>query len=141
MQKQKKTHFNKILKILEVMGRKFGIQSSSIIVQSIASGTLMLTSVGKRILRELAGGLLIGIICSTVLFAYNWLFCNDLHLTFVVSLSLIIIIVFASLFGTFVPVVLEKFKIDPAIATGPFVTTTNDIVCCLLYFSIARILI
>ncbi len=137
----KNTSLTLFLPLLAAMGGNVGVQSSSIIVQSIASGTLMLTSVGKRILRELAGGLLIGIICSTVLFAYNWLFCNDLHLTFVVSLSLIIIIVFASLFGTFVPVVLEKFKIDPAIATGPFVTTTNDIVCCLLYFSIARILI
>ncbi len=137
----KNTSLTLFLPLLAAMGGNVGVQSSSIIVQSIANGTLLLTSIWKKLLRELFGGLLIGVICSMVLFIYNWLFCNDLHLTFVVSLSLIIIIVFASLFGTFVPLILEKSKIDPAIATGPFVTTTNDIVCCLLYFSIARVLL
>ena len=137
----KNTSLTLFLPLLAAMGGNVGVQSSSIIVQSIANGTLLLTSIWKKLLRELFGGLLIGVICSMVLFIYNWMFCNDLHLTFVVSLSLIIIIVFASLFGTFVPLILEKSKIDPAIATGPFVTTTNDIVCCLLYFSIARVLL
>lgn len=129
------------LPLLAAMGGNVGVQSSSIMVQSIAGGTLKLTSVWKKIVREFLGGLCIGIICSVILFIYNWLSGNELELTTVVSFSLMIIIIFASLFGTFVPLILEKCKIDPAIATGPFVTTTNDIVCCLLYFSIARCLL
>ncbi len=129
------------LPLLAAMGGNVGVQSSSIMVQSIAGGTLKLTSVWKKIVREFLGGLCIGIICSAILFIYNWLSGNELELTTVVSFSLMIIIIFASLFGTFVPLILEKCKIDPAIATGPFVTTTNDIVCCLLYFSIARCLL
>ncbi|MBR7035570.1 MAG: magnesium transporter, partial [Bacteroidales bacterium] len=129
------------LPLLAAMGGNVGVQSSSIMVQSIAGGTLKLTSIWTKILRELLGGLLIGAICSIVLSLYNLMAGNDLHLTAVVSFSLLVIIVFASLFGTFVPLILERCKIDPAIATGPFVTTTNDIVCCLLYFSIARCLL
>ena len=129
------------LPLLAAMGGNVGVQSSSIMVQSIAGGTLKLTSIWMKIFREFLGGLLIGVICSVVLFLYNWLSGNDLQLTSVVSFSLLVIIVFASLFGTFVPLALDKCKIDPAIATGPFVTTTNDIVCCLLYFSIARSLL
>lgn len=129
------------LPLLAAMGGNVGVQSSSIMVQSIANGSLKLASVWLKVLREFVGGLLIGIICSLVLFLYNWLSGNDLGLTVIVSFSLCVIIIFASLFGTFVPLILEKCKIDPAIATGPFVTTTNDIVCCLLYFSIARALL
>lgn len=126
------------LPLLAAMGGNVGVQSSSIMVQSIAAGTLKLTSVWKKLLREFVGGLLIGVICSCVLFLYSSIAGDDLQLTIAVSISLLSIIIFASLFGTFVPLILEKCKIDPAIATGPFVTTTNDIVCCLLYFSIAR---
>ena len=129
------------LPLLAAMGGNVGVQSSSIMVQSIASGNLKLTSVWMKLLREFLGGLLIGIICSIILFLYNWLSGSELELTFVVSFSLFCIILFASLFGTFVPLILERCKVDPAIATGPFVTTTNDIVCCLLYFSIARMLL
>lgn len=129
------------LPLLAAMGGNVGVQSSSIMVQSIANGSLKLASVWLKVFREFIGGLCIGIICSVVLFLYNWLSGNDLGLTMIVSFSLCMIIIFASLFGTFVPLILEKCKIDPAIATGPFVTTTNDIVCCLLYFSIARALL
>ncbi len=129
------------LPLLAAMGGNVGVQSSSIMVQSIANGSLKLASVWMKVFREFLGGLCIGIICSAVLFLYNWLSGNDLGLTMIVSFSLCIIIIFASLFGTFVPLILEKCKVDPAIATGPFVTTTNDIVCCLLYFSIARALL
>lgn len=129
------------LPLLAAMGGNVGVQSSSIMVQSIANGSLKLASVWLKVFREFLGGLCIGIICSAVLFLYNLLSGNDLGLTMIVSFSLCIIIIFASLFGTFVPLILEKCKVDPAIATGPFVTTTNDIVCCLLYFSIARALL
>lgn len=129
------------LPLLAAMGGNVGVQSSSIMVQGIASGSLKLTSMWVRLLREFLGGLLIGITCSLILFIYNFISGADARLTIAVSVSLFSIIVFASLFGTFVPMILNKCKIDPAIATGPFVTTTNDIVCCLLYFSIARMLL
>ena len=79
----------------------------------------------------------------------NWLRDNDvkslhhllgysLSLSVTISLSLLAVIVFAALFGTFVPLMLDKYKIDPALATGPFITTVNDILGLFIYFLIGQ---
>ena len=65
----------------------------------------------------------------------------DLKLSTTVSISLITVIIFASLFGTLVPLILNKYKIDPALATGPFVTTINDILGLVIYFQLGKIII
>jgi len=57
-----------------------------------------------------------------------------------VSLALIAVIIFAALFGTFVPLTLDRFKIDPALATGPFITTANDIIGLIIYFGIGMVM-
>ena len=70
---------------------------------------------------------------------YNFFTIGDGHLatTYAVSLSLFCVVMFASVFGTFVPLTLEKFKIDPALATGPFISITNDIIGMVIYMGIS----
>jgi magnesium transporter len=115
-----------------------GVQSSSIVVQSIASGVKDMESTGKRLLKEILVALATGAVFSTLLFIYNFFTSNNLDLTFSVSISLFIVIIFASFFGTVIPLVLNRFKIDPAVATGPFITTMNDICGLLIYFTVGN---
>ena len=117
-----------------------GIQSSAIIVQSIASNTLGLENTFIKLFKEFLVGLMNGLILASILFIYNFLVSDSLALTLTVSLSLFIVIIFAALFGTFIPLVLNKLKFDPALATGPFITTMNDIMGLFIYFLIGRIL-
>lgn len=137
---QKYTGLALFLPLLAAMGGNVGVQSSSIIVQSIANGTIGFESIAQKTLKELLGGMLNGLVCSSILFLYNVLFGHSFALTISVSAALFSIVLFASAFGTFIPLFLHKLKIDPALATGPFITTINDIMGGLIYFSIARII-
>jgi len=130
-------------------GGNVGTQSSAIVVQGLANGSLEIKDAGKHLLKELGTALINAMVISLLLFAYNWLFPSDgdgtslkSHVTTAaVTLSLFCTVLFASLFGTLVPLILEKLKVDPAIATGPFVTVTNDIVGMLIYMAISSHLI
>ncbi len=128
------------LPLVAAMGGNAGIQSSAIVVQGLASGDLDFHSVGRKILKELKVGLLNGLVCAAAIFLYNYLFSSSFALTITVSISLFSVIVFATVFGTFVPLMLNKMKIDPAIATGPFITTSNDIIGVFTYMVIANII-
>ena len=128
------------LPLIAAMGGNAGVQSSSIIVQSIASGDLGIDSIGKKLIKELAVSILNGLILSSLIFAYSYFFNDSYPLTISVSISLFIVIIFASIFGTLTPLILNKFKIDPALATGPFITTVNDIMGLLIYLNIARVI-
>lgn len=125
--------------LIAAMGGNVGIQSSSIIVQGLANNSLGLDSTSQKLLKELSVALLNGFICSSILLLFNLIFSHSLALTFTVSLSLLAVIIFASLFGTFVPLALHRFKIDPAVATGPFITTTNDVIGMFIYFSVGKL--
>ena len=129
-------------------GGNVGTQSSAIVVQGLANGSLDLRDAGKHILKEFGVALLNATIIAGLILLYNWLFPTDpdnmriSHLTsMAVTISLFSVVLFASVFGTLVPIVFEKLKIDPAIATGPFVTVTNDIVGMLIYMLISNMLI
>jgi len=125
--------------LIAAMAGNVGIQSSSIIVQGLANNSLGLDSTSQKLFKELSVALLNGIICSGILFLFNMFFLDSFALTLTVSTSLIAVIIFASLFGTFVPLALERFKIDPALATGPFITTTNDVIGMFIYFGIGKL--
>lgn len=114
------------------------MQSSSIVVQALASHSIGLDSVGKKLLKELSVAMLNGVVCASLLFGINMLLHNPLALTISTSIALFIVIIFASIFGTFIPLILNRFKIDPALATGPFITTVNDITGLFIYLNIAR---
>ena len=110
-----------------------GVQSSAIIVQGLANGSLDLRNAGTQILKELGVSLINASIIALITFGFNIFMGISGDLTVSVSLSLFVVVIFASIFGTLVPITLERLKIDPAIATGPFITTTNDIVGLLIY--------
>lgn len=110
-----------------------GVQSSAIIVQGLANGSLDLRNAGTQILKELGVSLINASIIALITFGFNIFMGISGDLTIAVSLSLFAVVIFASIFGTLVPITLERLKVDPAIATGPFITTTNDIVGLLIY--------
>ena len=128
-------------------GGNVGTQSSAIVVQGLANGSLELKKAGKYLGKEFFVALLNAVLIAGLVFLYNLIWPADddpakAHITsLAVTSSLFSVVLFASVFGTFVPIVLEKLKIDPAIATGPFVTVTNDIVGMLIYMLISSQLI
>ena len=124
-------------------GGNVGTQSSSIVVQGLANGSLDIKKSTQQLLKELGVGLLNGGIIALLVFIYNYFTIGHGHevTTFAVSISLFCVVMFASVFGTFVPLTLEKLKIDPALATGPFISITNDIIGMLIYMSISSWLI
>jgi magnesium transporter len=124
--------------LIGAMGGNAGVQSSSIVVQGIAAGTIDLLGITGKLFKELTVALINGIILSSLIFMYNLLFSDSFALTITVSVALFMVILFASVFGTFVPLVLHRFKIDPALATGPFITTTNDIIGLSIYLAMGR---
>jgi magnesium transporter len=121
--------------MIGAMGGNVAIQSSSIIVQGLANNSLGLDSAGKKILKEMLGAMLNGAIVATLAFIYNF-FANDFALSITVSLSLIAVVLFAAIVGTALPLAFNRLKIDPAVATGPFITTINDIMGMVIYFLI-----
>ena len=120
-------------------GGNVGTQSSAIVVQGLANGSLDIKKSSRQLLKELGVGLLNGSIIALLVFLYNFFTLGAGHevTTFAVSISIFCVVMFASVFGTFVPLTLEKLKIDPAIATGPFISITNDIIGMLIYMSIS----
>jgi magnesium transporter len=127
--------------LIAAMAGNVGVQSSAIIVQGLANDTLS-GSVWKRLLKEMSLSLLNGLILAIILLLGSYfLLGSDFILGITVSVSLITVIVIASLIGTFVPITLNKYGIDPALATGPFITTSNDIFGLLIYFSIAKLIL
>ena len=122
--------------LIAAMAGNVGVQSSAIIVQSLANNTLDYDSITKKLLKELFVALFNGLICSFIALIFCWITKSDFDLALTVGVSLVAVFTYAGLFGTFVPLALNKYNIDPALATGPFITTTNDVVGLLIYFLI-----
>ena len=118
-------------------GGNVGIQSSAIVVQGLANNTLKEGKIVPQILKEAIVSLINASIISLVVFACNFFLLGDRAITASVSLSLFAVVMFASVFGTLVPMTLDRMKIDPALATGPFITITNDIIGMMIYMFIA----
>lgn len=121
-------------------GGNVGIQSSAIVVQGLANNSLKEGDILPQILKEAVVSLINASIISLVVFIYNFFMLGDKGITASVSLSLFAVVMFASIFGTLVPMTLDKLKIDPALATGPFITITNDIIGMMIYMFISSAL-
>lgn len=121
-------------------GGNVGIQSSAIVVQGLANKTLNIGKLWIQVMKEAAVALINASMISLLVFIYNWIMFGNNTVTYSVSISLFVVVMFASIFGTIVPLTLEKFKIDPAIATGPFITITNDIIGMLIYMGVSTLL-
>ena len=124
--------------LIAAMGGNVGVQSAAIVVQGLANESIKLNTILSKLTKELGVALLNGLICSLIIFGATILLQYSILLSITVSISLLSVIVFAALFGTFVPLTLEKYKIDPALATGPFITTINDILGLYIYFLIGQ---
>ncbi|HJM16232.1 MAG TPA: magnesium transporter [Flavobacteriales bacterium] len=122
--------------LIAAMGGNVGVQSAAIVVQGLANESIKINTIFNKLLKEFGVALLNGIICSSIIFGATLALNYPIELSMTVSFSLLAVIVFAALFGTFVPLSLDKYKIDPALATGPFITTVNDILGLVIYFLI-----
>ena len=127
--------------LIAAMAGNVGVQSSAIIVQGLANNSLS-GSLFNRLIKEVSLSLLNGVILATILFVgSHYLLDVEIIIGIIVTVALISVIIIASLIGTFIPLLLDKFGIDPALATGPFITTSNDICGILIYFSIAKLIL
>lgn len=126
--------------LITAMGGNVGVQSAAIVVQSLAKGNDPFDSILQKVGKEALVGLLNGALCATLIFGIAYLF-NDIRLAIVVTISLFTVIVFAAVFGTTIPLVLNRYKIDPALASGPFITTLNDVLGLFIYFTVGLLLL
>lgn len=121
--------------LITAMGGNVGVQSSAIVVQSLARGTDQFGSIIKKILKESLVGVVNGLLLSIIIYGIAFVF-DSATLGLVVSTSLFTVVIFAAIFGTLIPLLLDKYKIDPALATGPFITTLNDVLGLFIYLMI-----
>ena len=122
-------------------GGNVGTQSSALVVQGLANSSLNAENTFKQVLKESVVALINATIISMLVYIYNFIrFGATATVSYSVSISLFAVVMFASIFGTLVPMTLEKLKIDPAIATGPFISITNDIIGMLMYMGITVLL-
>lgn len=127
--------------LIAAMAGNVGVQSSAIVLQGLANKTLK-GSLWSRLAKEILLSLLNGFLLALLLIvAGTFLLGFDFELGLTVGVSLVSVIIMASLIGTFVPIILDKRNIDPALATGPFITTSNDIFGILIYFTIAKMML
>jgi magnesium transporter len=122
--------------VIMAMGGNTGIQASTVVIRGLATGDISIVRTGKRLLTELWVALINGILCGILLGLVVAFWLSDPHLGIGVGVSLIAVIIFSGSFGAFVPLLLKKFNVDPALAAGPFITTSNDILGLLIYLSI-----
>ncbi|MCU0439588.1 MAG: magnesium transporter [Raineya sp.] len=121
-------------------GGNVGVQSSSIILQSLANKSVFELGTLERLFKVLIIAVLNGLILSAFVLGVCLLFGYDAKVAFVVAIALFSVILLASLMGTITPLVLDRFGINPALAAGPFITTANDLIGLTVYFLIARLI-
>jgi len=126
--------------LIAAMAGNVGVQSSAIIVQGLANDEIK-DSVNNRLFKETILSVLNGIILAAILFIFIFYWRDNIEVALAISISLVAVIIVAGIVGTFIPLFLNKRGIDPAIATGPFITTSNDIFGILIYFMIAKIIL
>jgi magnesium transporter len=126
--------------LIAAMAGNVGVQSSAIIVQGLAND-IVKGSLFNRLLKEVGLSLINGVALGSLLLIFGYFLGIETAVSFIIALSMLCVIVVSALVGTFVPIILDKNNIDPAIATGPFITTSNDIFGIFLFFYIAKILL
>ena len=127
--------------LIQATGGNVGIQSSSLIVQSLANPGFVEEGLWKRLTKVFSVALLNGVFLAVIVFGANVLLFSERDLSFVVSVALFSVVVFASFIGTVTPLVLNRFGFNPALASGPFITTTNDLLGLTIYFFTVHLLL
>ncbi|HBB48260.1 MAG TPA: magnesium transporter [Flavobacteriaceae bacterium] len=127
--------------LIQATAGNVGVQSSAIVVQGLANDTLK-GNIAARLLKETALALINGLSIALIVLIFSHLFFETTYLESIsIGIAVIVVILIAALVGTFVPMLLDKKGIDPAVATGPFITTSNDVFGILIYFLIAKIIL
>ena len=126
--------------LITATGGNVGIQSSSIVVQTLANKPTFREGTRQQLVKVLAVAVINGIILAGIVLVINLLIGQDNKLAFVVSTALFSVVLLASFMGTITPILLDKIGINPAIASGPFITTTNDLLGLAVYFIVALFL-
>ncbi len=124
--------------LIAAMAGNVGVQSSAIIVQGLANDDIK-DSINNRLFKETLLSIMNGIILAIFLFGFIVYWQDNVDVALAISISLVVVIIVAGIVGTFIPLFLNKRGIDPAIATGPFITTSNDIFGILIYFLVAKL--
>ena len=126
--------------LIAAMAGNVGVQSSAIIVQGLANDDIK-DSINNRLFKETLLSIMNGIILAIFLFGFIVYWQDNVDVALAISISLVVVIIVAGIVGTFIPLFLNKRGIDPAIATGPFITTSNDIFGILIYFLVAKLIL
>lgn len=126
--------------LIAAMAGNVGVQSSAIIVQGLANDVVK-GSLISRLMKEVGLSLINGLALSILLVLFGQIINQELIFSFTIAIAMMSVIIVAALVGTFVPIILDKNGVDPAIATGPFITTCNDIFGIYLFFYIAKIIL
>ena len=127
--------------LIQATGGNVGIQSSSIVVQSLSDSSHMPETMRNRLAKVLSVALLNGFLLALIALGANMLIFGNRELSMVVSFALFAVVVFASFVGTLTPLVLHRLGFNPALASGPFITTTNDLLGLAVYFSTVHLLL
>ena len=126
--------------LITATGGNVGIQSSSLVLQSLASSSVFEDSMAKRLLKVITVALINGLALGVLVLGFNLILGEPVRLSIVVAIALFSVVLLASLMGTITPLVLDKFGINPALASGPFITTANDLLGLTVYFGVAHML-
>lgn len=127
--------------LIQATAGNVGVQSSAIVVQGLANNSVD-ENIYKRLFKELILGLVNGLAIALIaLLMSHFVFGTEYLVSITIAIALIAVIVMAALIGTFIPIFLDKRGIDPAVATGPFITTSNDVFGILIYFLIAKLIL
>jgi magnesium transporter len=127
--------------LITATGGNVGIQSSSIVVQSLANKSAFDENISKQLFKSFIVSLLNGLAIFTLVILFVYAYKGDFNLALVVGIAIFTVVIISSMMGTITPLVLEHFNVNPAIASGPFITTANDIIGIAIYFSIVKALI
>ena len=122
--------------LVAALGGSIGIQSSSIVVRGLATGAIQTSDLIVRLSKELRVGFLNGFICSMVLVGMTWYLSQNLSMALTNGTALQLVVCFAAFVGSTIPILMKRMNIDPALATGPFITTSNDIIGIAIYLAI-----
>lgn len=123
------------------MGGNTGMQTSSVVVRGLATGEVGFYKFGRHLARELGTAMITGGVLAVSLALISWLVVGDIHLAWVLALAMVAVIMVAALVGTGMPLLLHRVGVDPAVATGPFITTFNDVIGLLIYLALAIFLL
>jgi len=125
--------------VIAAMAGNVAVQSSAIVIRALATGELEVAEIWKQLVKEVGVALINGAVCGVILFAVTSFWQDSYRLGIVVSVSLAAVVLVASTMGATVPFALKRFNVDPALATGPFVTTSNDVIGLYIYLQIATL--